>query len=54
MIIKKIKSTNVCLSFTKKYEYKKIISEESIEDNDANLKIKDIAIQLIPKIKKKL
>ena len=54
MITKKIKSTNECLSLTKKYEYKKIISEDSIEDNDANLKIKDIAIQLIPKIKKKL
>ena len=49
-----MKSTKEKLLFSNKYEYKKIISVETIEDNEANLKRKVKANQLIPKIKKNL
>ena len=54
MIIKKIKSINEQLEFSKKYPKIKTIIEETIEAKDANLKSKDKVIQLTPKTKKKL
>ena len=49
-----IKSIKEKLLFSKKYEYKKIINVETIEDNEANLKSKVKTNQTIPKIKKNL
>ena len=53
-ISEKIKSIKEKLLFSKKYEYKKIINVETIEDNEANLKKKVKTNQTIPKIKKNL
>ena len=54
IITKKINNISKKLLFSKKYTYRKIIKDDIIEDNEANLNKKDKVNQLIPKIKKSL